>query len=310
MRRLKMIKPISFLQTDTKWKNKDYSAKGEKTNIGESGCGPSCMAMVINSLRDPQITPVETCAWALKKGYKAPKQGTYYSYFKPQGEAYGLNVRQMNYNNVYGKNDAVHNEALNMVKAGHWIIACMGKGLWTRSGHFVLWYGMDGNNVLINDPNSTKSNRTKAAHSLFKSQVKYYFLVEVNTKPSISLIGEWSLAIKKGITDGSHPAKYITREQVIAMLYRAISGNGMAAINIAWNWAKSEGITDGSNPKANCTREQAIAMIYRATSGNSMAPIEEAWDSAIKSGMTDGSNPKSYCTREQLAAFIIRGLNV
>lgn len=304
-----MIKPVYYLQTDARWKNKDYSTKGEKTTIGESGCGPSCMAMVIATLKDSQITPVHTCAWALKRGYKALRQGTYYSYFKPQGKEYGINVKQLNTANVYGKTGAeVHNEALKLVKAGHWIIACMGKGNWTKSGHFVLWYGMDGNKVLINDPNSKKESRTKAAHSLFKSQVKYYFLVEVNTKPSKSLTEEWNEAKGKGITDGTFPAKYITREQTATMLYRAVSGNSMAAINIAWNWAKSEGITDGSNPKGNCTREQAIAMLHRVS--NWKATVSEAWNWAKNEGITDGSNPKSYCTREQLAAFIIRGLNV
>ena len=41
------MKPISYLQTNPLWKNVDYSAKGEKTDIGESGCGPTCMAMII-----------------------------------------------------------------------------------------------------------------------------------------------------------------------------------------------------------------------------------------------------------------------
>lgn len=35
----KTIKPISYLQTDPKWKNHNYSAKGEKKTIGSAGCG-------------------------------------------------------------------------------------------------------------------------------------------------------------------------------------------------------------------------------------------------------------------------------
>ena len=32
--------PVSYLQTDPRWSAKDYSARGEKTTIGASGCGP------------------------------------------------------------------------------------------------------------------------------------------------------------------------------------------------------------------------------------------------------------------------------
>lgn len=38
--------PVSYLQTNPQWANADYSAKGEKTTIGASGCGPTAMAMV------------------------------------------------------------------------------------------------------------------------------------------------------------------------------------------------------------------------------------------------------------------------
>jgi len=37
--------PVSYLQTDPRWDACDYSAKGEQTTIGASGCGPTAMAM-------------------------------------------------------------------------------------------------------------------------------------------------------------------------------------------------------------------------------------------------------------------------
>ena len=177
-----MTKPILYMQTDPKWKNVDYSVRGEKTDIGESGCGPTCMAMVIATLKDKSITPVETAKWSLEHGYKAVNQGTYYSYFAPQGKAYGIDVRQLNGVNLYKKSNAVakkcHDEALAEIKKGNLVIACMGKGRWTRSGHFVLWYGIEGGNVLINDPYNTNPICLKANIALFQSEVKYYFVVD------------------------------------------------------------------------------------------------------------------------------------
>ena len=177
------MKPISYLQTDKRWAGIDYSAKGENTTIGESGCGPSCMAMVIATLKDSTVTPKETCAWALKNGYKAFKQGTYYSYFVSAGAAYGINITKVNRSNLYGAKSTsakeAHEEAVTALKSGHWVISCMGKGNWTKSGHYVLAYGLEENKVLINDPGSIKAGRVRADIELWQSQVKYYWIVEV-----------------------------------------------------------------------------------------------------------------------------------
>ena len=171
------FKPVSYMQTDKKWKSKSYAVKGESSTIGSAGCGPTCAAMVIAEFIDSKITPVETCKWSLEHGYKALKQGTYYTYFKAQGAAYGLNWEQITNSNIYGnKTHSAHKKALEAVKNGDYVIALMGKGNWTSGGHYVLWYGMDGNYALINDPASTKSSRLKGNYQTFISQVKHYFV--------------------------------------------------------------------------------------------------------------------------------------
>ena len=171
------FKPVSYMQTDKRWKSKKYATTGESSTIGSAGCGPTCAAMVIAEYVNPNITPVETAQWSMKNKFKAYKQGTYYTYFKAQGAAYGLNWEQLNPSSVYGKTtSSYHSKALEAIKNGDYVICCMGKGNWTSSGHFVLWYGIDGNYALINDPNSTKSSRIKGNYNTFKSQVKYYFI--------------------------------------------------------------------------------------------------------------------------------------
>ncbi|MBE6035463.1 MAG: hypothetical protein E7222_12305 [Clostridiales bacterium] len=178
------MKPIYYLQTDHRWAEIDYSAKGEKTTIGESGCGPSCMAMIIATLRDPTVTPIETSVWALKYGYKALRQGTYYSYFAAAGAEYDISVIRVNTTNLYGRNSIqtkrTHLKAAEAIKSGNWIIACMGKGNWTQSGHYVLAYQIKDDKVYINDPQSTKSERICADVGLWQSQVKYYWIVEMD----------------------------------------------------------------------------------------------------------------------------------
>ena len=175
-----MVKPISYLQTDPRWKNHNYSAKGENKTIGSSGCGPTAAAMVIATLQDKNVTPVTTAQWSMAHAYKALNQGTYYTYFIPQMSVYGIACKRLNTSNLYGKSSSsAHNEALNALKNGDWVIACMGKGNWTSSGHFILLYGYENGYVYINDPASTKAARIKNTWALFASQVKYMWTISV-----------------------------------------------------------------------------------------------------------------------------------
>ncbi|MDD3140110.1 MAG: C39 family peptidase [Lachnospiraceae bacterium] len=174
------MKPVLYMQSDPKWATHDYSAAGEKTTIKAEGCGITCAAMVIASLADKNVTPITTTEWSKKHGYKAKGQGTYYSYFKPQGAAYGVEITMLNGTNIYGTPASKYHElAKEAIERGDLVIACMGKGNWTTSGHYVLWYGLEAGKVQINDPWSKKLAQTNADYNLFKSQVKYYWVVKV-----------------------------------------------------------------------------------------------------------------------------------
>lgn len=210
-------RPVSYLQTDPKWAAKDYSAKGEKTTIGASGCGPTAMAMVLATWADKSVTPETECAWALKHGYKAPRQGTYYGYFVPAAARYGLKARQLSWTNIYGNSkSSLHEEARKAVEAGHLVIACMGKGLWTSSGHYVLVWKIQGNTIYINDPASTRSVRTQGDYNLFKQQVKYYWVIErpENMKEEPDMTEKEVRKLLEEYLPQNEPAKYDTIDQV------------------------------------------------------------------------------------------------
>ena len=84
----------------------------------------------------------------------------------------------MNWVNTYGKpNSDNHKKAFDLLKQGYYLIALMGKGLWTSSGHFVVVWWEDGK-VHINDPASTKPARITGDLTTFKSQVKYYWWID------------------------------------------------------------------------------------------------------------------------------------
>lgn len=171
-------KPHSYMQTDPRWADRPYRVTGEDATIGGSGCGPTCAAMLITTMTGKPFDPVDACEWSMEHGYKALKQGTYYSYFTPQFKAHGIICTRLNTANVYGKpKEKVHDTVLELLKDGYYIIACMGKGLWTKSGHYIVVWWADGK-VYINDPASTKEERLMGDMDTFRSQVKYYWAVD------------------------------------------------------------------------------------------------------------------------------------
>lgn len=236
------MKPIDYMQTDARWASVPYQAPGERSTIKKSGCGVTCAAMVIASLTDPSVTPVDTAKWSTAHGYKAYHQGTYYTYFKPQFAAYGIDCEQLNSGSIYnnaGRGRVYKDLAIDAVTQGDWIICCMGPGDWTKSGHFVLWYGIDGNYALIMDPNSRKSSRRRAPIGKLIYQTKYMWEVDTDMMDqnkfnqmmenwlktqSIIQPAEWSEQARKwgfdsGIMTGGAYKRPATREELIQTLY-------------------------------------------------------------------------------------------
>ena len=263
------MKPVYYLQTDKRWSGISYSAPGEATTIGKAGCGPTSAAMVIASLKDPNVTPAVTAKWSLDHGYKALRQGTYYSYFVPQLKAYGINCRQLNqYNNWHSGDQAKLRASVRAhLNAGHWLITCMGKGTWTSSGHFVLAYGVDSSGrVLINDPASTASHRTHGDINTYLNEAKYWWLIEPpqEEKEVEDLTKE---EVKQMIDTAVETAVKRTMADVILYVNDKLAGENTAVSD----WAKEEldeaihaGITDGTRPGGYVTRQECALMAVRS----------------------------------------------
>lgn len=247
--------PVSYLQTDPRWGSLDYSAKGEKTTIRASGCGPTAMAMVLATWADKNVTPATECAWALAHGFKAPHQGTYYGYFEAAGRRYGLKTYRLNYTNLYGNDrSAYHAQAKDALDRGDLVIACMGKGTWTSSGHYVLAWKIDGNVIYINDPASTKARRVRGDYAVFKRQVKYYWVIE---RPK---------NIPGREEDDDMDAKKLAEllPEAFSILAEQKAGKGYEN---ALTYCKEAGIMKGDAhgnqmPKKPLTREEAAQMVY------------------------------------------------
>lgn len=171
-------KPVSYLQTDSRWAKKPYRVPGENSTIGSAGCGPTCAAMVISTITGKTVTPVDTCDWSIRHGYKALNQGTYYSYFVPQLKAYGIQCKQLLGSRILNQpQHPVHDQVKRYLSDGYYVIALMGPGTWTKGGHFVLVWAWD-DRVRICDPASTRSERLNGDPDTFRREVRNYWLVD------------------------------------------------------------------------------------------------------------------------------------
>ena len=131
-----------FLQWDSRWGYVPYG----KTNIGISGCGPTCMSMVIFALtRNASATPDALASYSMDNGYYSQGAGTTWLFMTDAAKKYGLCANEL------GLDESVMKQYLDM---GHPIICAMRPGDFTTVGHFIMIYGYDENGFLINDPNS------------------------------------------------------------------------------------------------------------------------------------------------------------
>lgn len=136
---------VYYNQSDALWADEPYGSD----NIGRYGCGPTAMAMAIQSLTGVEITPVQMAEEAVDAGYWARKQGSYLSIVSGLAADHGLVAGALEEKNP----DAMFDALL----SGKLLVALMGPGHFTAGGHFILIRGVTlQGTVLVADPNSTE----------------------------------------------------------------------------------------------------------------------------------------------------------
>ena len=132
---------IYYNQLDVRYADEPYGTD----KLGTHGCGPTALAIVISSLTDRLVDPVEMAEWSVANGGWCMGNGSYHSLIPNGAAAFGLNV--------VGN---VQNEPQKIVDAlakGKLVIALMSKGHFTTSGHFIVLRGVKGSGkILVADP--------------------------------------------------------------------------------------------------------------------------------------------------------------
>lgn len=118
--------------------------------IASSGCGPTCMAMVTTYMIEYVVNPIDMCKWA-GNTYFVSGAGTTWSFFPAAAEAYGFNCTNLGLD---------YEAVLDAIADGKPVIASMGPGTFTSSGHYIVIRGMtDEGKLLVNDPNQRNEER-------------------------------------------------------------------------------------------------------------------------------------------------------
>mgnify|MGYP002409322573 CR=1 FL=1 len=151
---------VYYNQMDSRWKNTSYGKTG---TIGRSGCGPTSLAMVVSTLTSNNVNPVEMCKWSYRNGYYCEGSGSYHSLIPAGAKKFGLKV----------KGNAKPQEIVDALSNGKIVIAIMGKGHFTKHGHYIVLRGVtEDGEILVADPASVERSNQEWDLSIILSEAR------------------------------------------------------------------------------------------------------------------------------------------
>ena len=150
----------TFIQWDDRW---GYIEFGDNV-IGDSGCGPTCLAMAMVALTGKgQYTPIALCKFATDNNYYVYGSGSSWDLMKSGAEKLGLSSEKIN----------ISEESLRLaLKEGKVLILSVGPGIFTKGGHFILIYKYEDGKFYVKDPNSRIRTDTGYTFDEIGSQIK------------------------------------------------------------------------------------------------------------------------------------------
>lgn len=150
-----------FLQWNKRWGYRQY---GDNI-IAINGCGPVCLSMVAVGLTgDTTLNPKVIADYSQKEGFYENEAGTSWLLMSKGAKRFGLKSSE-----IILDAGAITKE----LKNGRPIIASVGPGDFTTTGHFIVLRGItsDGK-ALIHDPNSIEISSKEWDLKLVMSQVR------------------------------------------------------------------------------------------------------------------------------------------
>ncbi len=137
-----------LLQWDERWGYESYGSG----LIGWTGCGPTCLSMLVLYLTgDSSCDPATVAHWAEGNGFYSVGNGTSWTLMSEGCAHFGLQAEELPLSEQRMKR-ALDN--------GRPVVCAMGPGDFTSTGHYIILTGYDAGGFTVNDPNSpTRSSQ-------------------------------------------------------------------------------------------------------------------------------------------------------
>lgn len=148
-----------LIQWDKCW---GYASYGN-SDIGISGCAPTCLSMVISGLTDNRnITPYKVAKFAEKNGYYIEGTGTSWNIMTEGVSSFGITGIEI---------PLSKNSIFSHLENNEPIICSMRPGDFTTAGHFIVLTKTENGQIKVNDPNSRSRSKIWSYETLEK-QIK------------------------------------------------------------------------------------------------------------------------------------------
>ena len=149
-----------YTQNDSRWSKNAYGNDG--ATMGDTGCGPTAMAMVTSGLTGKKIKPTDMASLATRTGMR-DETGTNSRFIDVAAKTYGLKSNESS----IPDSSSLYNSAKN----GPTVLLGQNesgtKNPFTNAGHYVVTDGIDSNgNIKIKDPRGNGYNKSYNATDL------------------------------------------------------------------------------------------------------------------------------------------------
>ena len=149
-----------FLQWDSMWGYEEYGSGC----IGQTGCGPTCLAMAGYYLTgDEGFNPKAMADFAAENHYYASGYGSSWTLISEGAGKLGLTATEL---------PLVKKKMVDAVEAGHPVILALGKGDFTSSGHYIVLTAWEDGAFAVNDPNSRIRSEKRWTYEELEGQIR------------------------------------------------------------------------------------------------------------------------------------------
>ncbi len=149
-----------LLQWDERWGCAPYGT----STIAVSGCGPTCVSMVVSYLTDDaSVTPNIIAEYAMEQGYVTEDNSSLWLLMEEGPQHWNIQVAECGID---------ESDIAQTLEQGEPIICNVGKGDFTEGGHFIVLTAYENGKVSVNDPFSKKNTEKPWVYQEIKDQIK------------------------------------------------------------------------------------------------------------------------------------------